>query len=402
MSARVLYLTQTFPPEPGSTIRPLEQAQELQRAGHDVTVITAFSSYPTGRLADGDRWRGWRRERVNGVDVLRLATITAAASGRVRRLGSYLSFALTSALATGLVRRPDVVIASVPHLFTDLGGLAAARMRGARFVIELRDLVPETTVHAGVDPRSAAYRALGVLCGITRRRATALAVPYEDLRQLLVRREPRREDDVLLLPHGIGRDRRAAANRSAGRAAMGLGPDVPVALYVGSFAQCYGLPEVVRAAQGAAGVQWVLVGAGRDREAVRRMVAGLDHVRLLAPCDPRVVGDLVAAADVVLSPHQTAPELPYRPAPMTKVAEAIGLGRPVLAWETRPSAGPWLEARGAGRGVPWGSPELFGAAVQDTLLSPDRLGSITRGAAALAPECHRETTTRTLLEWLDR
>ena len=401
MGARVLYLTQTFPPEPGSTIRPLEQAQELIAAGHDVTVVTAFANYPTGRLAPEDRGRLWRRDSIDGVDVLRVATITAPARGRARRIASYLSYAAAAAVAGGAVRRPDVVIASVPHMFADLGGLAAARLRGAKLLLELRDLVPETTVHAGVDPRSPGYRALARVCRGVRRRVDAIAVPVTSLRDLLVARGECAPEDVLLVPHGVGRARREAADRTSGRRRLAAGAR-PVALYAGSFARGYGVPDLARAARGAPGVLWVLVGAGAEREEVAALAAGADNVRLLDPCDPRAVGDLIAASDLVLSPHATADSMPYLPVPMTKLTEALALGRPVLARETRSSAGPWLEEHAAGWGMRWGSAQDVGARVAGILGDREALAGRTRGARALGVQFYREHTVRPLLDWLER
>jgi colanic acid biosynthesis glycosyl transferase WcaI len=68
---RILILSQWFDPEP--TFKGLLFAKELQRRGHDVSVLTGFPNYPGGKVYDGYRIRPATRERIDGIDVLRVA-----------------------------------------------------------------------------------------------------------------------------------------------------------------------------------------------------------------------------------------------------------------------------------------------------------------------------------------
>ena len=66
---RILILTIYHDPEP--IPKTGELARELQRRGHDVTVVTAFPHYPSGQLYPGYRLRPWSWETREGVRVLR-------------------------------------------------------------------------------------------------------------------------------------------------------------------------------------------------------------------------------------------------------------------------------------------------------------------------------------------
>jgi len=64
-------------------------------------------------------------------------------------------FALNTVL-TGWRRRaerPDVVIGSSPNLFAAVGAYWLSRLIGARFVLEVRDLWPQSLIDLGVSPR---------------------------------------------------------------------------------------------------------------------------------------------------------------------------------------------------------------------------------------------------------
>lgn len=61
---RVAFVTQWFPPEPG-TLVAAAIAEGLAARGHDVHVLTGFPNYPNGRLHAGYRLRPYRRDRYS-------------------------------------------------------------------------------------------------------------------------------------------------------------------------------------------------------------------------------------------------------------------------------------------------------------------------------------------------
>ena len=70
---RVLVVTQYYWPEPASI--PTLLAEELQRRGHHVRVLTTFPNYPSGRLPDGEHQRPHVVETVRGVRVHRVPMV---------------------------------------------------------------------------------------------------------------------------------------------------------------------------------------------------------------------------------------------------------------------------------------------------------------------------------------
>ena len=100
---RILYLTQWFEPEP-HVIKGLKFVRALQRAGHQVTVVTGFPNYPSGHLYPGYRLQPIQHEQIDGVEVVRLPLYPSHDSSSLRRSLNYLSF-FFSALAYLLVRR---------------------------------------------------------------------------------------------------------------------------------------------------------------------------------------------------------------------------------------------------------------------------------------------------------
>ena len=81
----ILFLTQWYLPEPLNYQSDL--AETLRDQGHEVTVLTGFPNWPTGKSAPGYRIRPWQRETINGIPVIRVPLYpdhsTSACSSRI-------------------------------------------------------------------------------------------------------------------------------------------------------------------------------------------------------------------------------------------------------------------------------------------------------------------------------
>lgn len=147
MSAKlhVLLIHQAFVAldEAGGT-RHAEFARYLARQGHRVTVITSRVSYLTGgEAAKGD-------EGADGVTILRVATLSGLHRSFVRRMFNFMSFTWSAFWAGLRVKDVDVVWGTTPPIFQAASAWALARLKRARFLLEVRDLWPAFAVAVGV------------------------------------------------------------------------------------------------------------------------------------------------------------------------------------------------------------------------------------------------------------
>jgi glycosyltransferase involved in cell wall biosynthesis len=148
---RTLIVAQYFHPEVGGTQnRLLDLAKGLSDAGHEVTVLTAVPNHPFGTVPQEYRHRLVTRERLHGFDVVRVWIWTSPAKSFLNRMACYLSFMLL-AIIMGIFysRKADVVIGSSPSIFAGLAGYILSRIKGAKFILEVRDLWPAAAVELG-------------------------------------------------------------------------------------------------------------------------------------------------------------------------------------------------------------------------------------------------------------
>lgn len=147
---RILFFTDNFPPETNAPAsRTYEHAVRWVRAGHQVQVITCAPNFPTGKVFPGYRNRFLQRETIDGIEVTRVWTYMSSNSGFALRLIDYFSFMFMAALIAPFQRRPDIVIGTSPQFFTLPAAWFAAKVKRVPWILELRDLWPESVKTVG-------------------------------------------------------------------------------------------------------------------------------------------------------------------------------------------------------------------------------------------------------------
>ena len=135
----------TPPSEPGGT-RHFSLAKALTELGHEVVIAASSFDHLTRTHRLGRREK-FRKEVREGVTFLWLGTPTYHGNG-AGRFWNMLAFAhaVRRRLPDHLACRPDVVVGSSPHLFGAKAGLRLAQRLGVPFVLELRDVWPQSLI----------------------------------------------------------------------------------------------------------------------------------------------------------------------------------------------------------------------------------------------------------------
>lgn len=147
---KILFLTDNFPPEVNApATRTYEHCCEWVKAGHEVTVITCFPNYPTGKVYKGykNTLRG-KTEWISGIKVIRVWSYMTANKGFAKRILDFISFSITSFFA-GLFQSCDIIVATSPQFFTALSGRTLHWFKRKPWIMEVRDLWPDSIKAVG-------------------------------------------------------------------------------------------------------------------------------------------------------------------------------------------------------------------------------------------------------------
>lgn len=374
---RFLILTQYYPPEIGAAQARLSAfAHELQRAGHDVEVVTALPNYPGGELSRSDRRTPGRQEVVGGVPVRRTWLLAGTGAG-ARRLASYLSFAATGLAGALAARRPDVVFVESPPLFLGISGWLAARRAGAAFIFNVSDLWPDSVRELGILRDGPAMRAAERLERWLYAHADAVTAVTEGIRTRLVEHKGVPASKVLFLPNGVDLAvLRPEEPDPAVRVRHGL-PEGPLVLYTGNHGYAQALDTVILAAALVPDVTFALVGGGSDKTRIERLAADrrATNVRFLPPVPQGEIAGLYALSFAGLATLRQSELMEgARPA---KALAVMGCAKPVL-YSGAGEGAALVRAADAGITVPPEDPAALASAIRRLVDDPaeaSRLGA---------------------------
>jgi colanic acid biosynthesis glycosyl transferase WcaI len=331
----ILFLTHYFPPEVNAPAsRTFEHARRWVQAGHRVTVITCAPNCPTGKVFPGYR-NAWRTEEdVAGIRVIRVWTFLSANKGFALRTLNFVSYLLTAVWHALWLRQIDVVVATSPQFFCGWAGVLCHWLRGWPFVLEIRDIWPESIVAVGAMRRS---RLMRLLEWLERRMYAAadhivtVGNGYRD--QLVARQVP--VDKITVVPNGVDLEQFRPQPADADLRQQWGGTNRFVCAYVGTIGMAHGLEVVLKAAarlreMGRDDIQFWIVGDGAERDALQQQARaqGLEHVVFTGLVPKDRVDAVLASADACLV-HLRGTELFGTVIP-SKVFEMLAMQTPIV------------------------------------------------------------------------
>lgn len=364
---KVLIYTHYFYPEHLAALskRAGDLARALAQAGHEVTVVTGFPSYPRGIVYPGYEGE-WVREEEweGGIRVIRCWSYIRPFRRGLFRIFNHVSL-LVSALIQGSWKlrgyQADVVWGISPPLFTPLAGALVARARRVPFVLDVQDLWPEEAVAVGALRNPLAIRIAAGVARFLYRNSTRVVVISEGFAHV-VSSQGGATDALHVLPNWV---REETFGAPAPAPLPGAGFRV---VFAGTMGMAQGLGTILEAAErlGDRDVSFVFVGEGVEKKRLQDEVRqrGLQNIHFVAAVAQEELPAVLAAADALLV--HLRPEKVFETVIPSKTYEYLASGRPVLMGVSGDAAR-LIEAAEAGITFPSGDAGALVEAVEDLL-----------------------------------
>lgn len=372
--------------EAGGT-RHYEMARFLVSRGHQVTIIASSVSYLTGKFQkDKVRWLE-REQPEEGITILRVFTYPALHKSFFHRLISFFSFMVSSFLVGLSVKEVDLVWGTSPPIFQGLTAWLIARLKGVRFLFEVRDLWPAFAVAAGV----LRNRLLILLSeGLERflyRHADRVMVNSPGFIEHVSSHGARW---VELVPNGA--DPSMFDLRQNGlhiRQQWGL-IDEFVVLYAGAHGLSNDLDVVLDSAwilRDEGQIRFVLVGDGKEKTHLIRRAQdmGLTNVLFIPPVAKKEMGEILSAADAclaILKPLEW-----YRTTYPNKVFDYMAAGKPVVL-AIDGVIREVIETHNAGVAVPPGDPQALAQVIRNLAGDPQKAREMGLAGRKAVENCY--------------
>ena len=379
---RITVICPHFAPDTAPTGQVItEIVHELRNLDHHIHVVTSLPWYRDHSVASGWRGRLFATEKTSWGRITRIHPfISNKRTNLLARAIAFALFSLVAAFAASIGRRTELILTMSPPLTLAPAGWIAARRHRAPLVLNIQDVHPDAAVETGTLSDERLIRLLKRLEIFSYRKADAITVLSQDLKQRLSSRVED-ESKILVVPNFVDTERIYPAERdNSYRHELGVA-DETVVLYAGNIGFSQPLEIVLEAAQYFAqrdDIVFVINGNGSRRPEFEAAAEEMPNVTFMDYQPHSRLNEVLATGDVHIIPLK--PGLGFVSVP-SKLYSILAAGRPVLA-----SVDPGTEIdlvvtqSGAGRSVRAGDTEAFISALEALIDDPS--GRVAAGLNA--------------------
>lgn len=403
---KTLLVTPSYPPVLNSAARLFsELAEDLEAAGHEVTVLTTIPDRYLAEDEEADVTGASHTEEIDGIEVHRIRKLAVPQTLPAAR--ALERFAL-GASARWLGRRldpHDVVICYSPPLPLVLATESLAARWDATVIQNVQDIYPRSIIDLGLLNNPLLIRGAEALEEKTYRKADAITVHSRGNKRFLLEHNDLRGGEVIVIENWVDlADTEPGPRENSWREEHGL-EDEFVVSFAGAMGFFQGMEQILRAAdrlREREDLVFLMVGGGTFRDDLEALAddLGLPNLRFLPPQPPDDYNALLQASDVSLVPLNGDITTPVVPG---KLQSIMAAGRPPIQVSNPASDGRRIiEEAECGRFVEAGDLDSLVAAIEHLYENPDVARSMGKRARAYAEEhFDRDRCTARYLDLID-
>jgi glycosyltransferase involved in cell wall biosynthesis len=290
------------PDLPGGT-RHYDFAKELVKRGHEVAIFASGFSYLQHKELKLASKEKFKVENVGGVNFVWIKTFPYQSNDwrRIINMVSYMNQAYwlgrkISNLNRG-VSKPDIIIGSSVHLLAVLTAYQLSKYHKAEFVMEVRDLWPQTLVDMG------RYKENNLIIKILRclevylyARAKKIIVLLPLLQEYITSLKVK-QSKIAWIPNGVDLERFKYFEQKADTSKFKV-------MYLGAHGEANALNTIIDAAKitqdrGYKNIKYILIGDGSKKKELiaRKNKLNIETVDFCPAVEKNYVSDVLHLAD---------------------------------------------------------------------------------------------------------
>ena len=330
---RILFLTDNFPPEVNAPAsRTFDHCKEWVKAGAEVTVITCNPNFPQGKVYEGYKNKWFKQEEMmEGIRVIRVWTYIVPNVGFLKRTLDFISFSV-SAFFAGLFVKTDIIVATSPQFFTALAGRTLHWWKRKPWVMEVRDLWPESIKTVGAMKDNLFIRYFEWEEMRCYRSAKKIVVVTDSFKRKLIERGVD-EQKIFVVKNGVDKSLFKPMKKDADIVKQLHLEGKTVVGYIGTHGMAHKLDFILNCAndlKNDKSLHFILMGGGAEKENLLRMKEELkvDNVTMLDPVPKTEVGRYISVLDICLINLRKSPL--FTTVIPSKIFENAAMAIPIL------------------------------------------------------------------------
>ena len=314
-------------PDMSGGTRHYDFAKELVKRGYKVTIIaSSFHYLKHQEMKTYSDNKNYLQESIDGIDFIWIKIPPYQGSGfaRVKNMLSFM-FSVISSIPKLNLPRPDTILGSSVHLFAVYAAYVLCKRYKSKFIMEVRDLWPQTLIDMGIFKWHPFILLLGFLEKYLYKKAdviiTNLPKAYLYIEKLGIE-----ENKIKWVSNGVDLDniqyRKPLVTKNLTimyTGAIGIANNLDILL------------DVAIKLKNRDTIKFKIVGAGTEKERLieKLKTLNLSNVEFINPVPKIEISDLLATADVLFFNLKDSPVFNYGIS-SNKLFDYMAAGRVVI------------------------------------------------------------------------
>lgn len=239
---------------------------------------------------------------------------------------------VSSLLGVFLIKNGDMVIATSPQFFCGIGGSFFSRIKRLPFILEVRDIWPESIIAVGALTNCRLIKILKKMEVNLYRRAKKIVVVTESFKKIISKKGIS-EKKIFVNKNGVDLSfYQPNSHVNEIREDLGLQEKFIVS-YIGTIGMAHALDQVLRVAErlrGVTDIVFLLVGSGATREILiqEKERKNLANVIFIEKQPKKLVPSFYAASDACLVTLKNSPL--FQAVIPSKIFEIMAMAKPII------------------------------------------------------------------------
>ena len=247
-------------------------------------MVSCVPHHPMGKAYPGYKNKFYQSEMKDGIRAIKLFTYITANEGFAKRTFNYFFYMVMTILIAPFMGKADIVISTSPQFFNGLAGYFVSRIKRCPWVLEIRDLWPESILAVGAIKNKLIIKSLIGLEKFAYRKADRIvSVTYSFLEHF--KQYGIQQSKMHVIRNGVDLSFYDPKHEDTEYAeSIGVSGRF-VAAYVGTHGMAHGLDTLLDAANlvGNDNIVFIMAGDGAERERLEQRIQeeGIDNVKML-------------------------------------------------------------------------------------------------------------------------
>ena len=276
-----------------------------KKAGFTMDVVAGNIHYATGKKILPNTWLNTETIDKN-ITLHRTWTYSGYNSNFIGRVIGYLSYTFSALIKSLMLKKTDLIIITSPSIFVGISAITLSKIKSIPFVLEVRDLWPESAVATGVLNNKILLNILYWLEYRLYKYSKKIVVLTPAFKENIEKRFPEFIGKIEIITNGADFSIMSENNKAIQIREKYNWQEKKVFAYFGAHGVANDLMQVVEVANSFKNddnIHFVLIGDGMQKKMLKDKVNeyGLNNIEFIDSVPKNEVVDYINAVDICMA-----------------------------------------------------------------------------------------------------